>query len=50
MPAGSAPVSLQAIVPCPPACVKVWLNRTPAVPVETPGLVTVMVGQVIVSV
>ena len=38
------------IVPTPPVCVKVWLKATPAVPVLTPGLVTVMVGQVIVSV
>ena len=30
----------------PPDCVKVWLNGVPAVPVVTPGLVTVIVGQV----
>ncbi len=45
MPAGSAPVSLQAIVPLPPVCEKVWLNATPAVPVDTPGLVTLMTLQ-----
>ena len=44
------PVFDQVIVPCPPDCVKVWLKATPAVPVLTPGLVTVMVGQVIVNV
>src|SRR5437588_509633 len=46
MPVGNGPVSDHAIVPMPPDCVKVWLNATPAVPLLTPGLVTVMVWQV----
>src|ERR1043166_6095838 len=50
MPLGSAPLSLQVIVPIPPDCVNVWLNATPAVPLFTPGLVTEMTGQVMVSV
>src|SRR5258708_31428543 len=45
MPLGSAPVSLQTIVPLPPVCVNCWSNATPAVPVDTPGLVTVMTLQ-----
>src|SRR5262245_51400658 len=49
-PVGSAPLSDQVIVPCPPDCVNCWLKATPAVPVLTPGLVTVTVGQVMVSV
>ena len=50
MPAGSAPVSDQTIVPVPPDCEKVWLKTTPAVPVLTPGLVTVMTLQAMTSV
>ncbi len=34
----------------PPLCVNVWLNGVPATPLETAGLVTVMVWQVMVSV
>src|SRR5260370_36341873 len=45
MPLGSAPVSLQTIVPLPPVCVNCWSNATPAVPVDTPGLVTLMTLQ-----
>ena len=33
----------------PPDCVKVWLNGVPAVPVVTPGLVTVMIGQALIT-
>src|SRR5260370_42513826 len=45
MPLGSAPVSLQVIVPLPPVCVNCWSKATPAVPVDTPGLVTLMTLQ-----
>src|SRR4051794_32119852 len=50
MPLGSAPVTDHTMVPTPPACVNCSLKATPAVPVVFAGLVTVMVGQVIVSV
>src|SRR5688572_20504444 len=46
MPAGSAPVTDQVIVPCPPLCENVSLNATPEVPVLLAGFVTVIVGQV----
>src|ERR1051325_6883246 len=49
-PFGSAPDSLKVPVPCPPDCVSCGLKATPAVPVVVEGLVTVMTGQVIVSV
>src|SRR5437870_3295835 len=48
MPAGSAPVSLQVTVPRMPLTLKVWLNAASTVPVLTPGLVTVMVWQLMV--
>src|SRR3954465_14561863 len=50
MPAGSRPVSLQVTVPRMPVAVKVWLKTASTVPVLTPGFVTVMVWQLIVSV
>ena len=50
MPGGSAPVSVQPIVPLPPDCVNAWLKSVPAVPVVVDGLVTVMTLQAIVSV
>ena len=48
-PVGSVPTSDHVIVPTPPLCVNCWLNAVPAVPVVTPGLVTLIVGQLIVS-
>src|SRR2546430_6057019 len=45
-PLGSVPLNtVKLTVPCPPDCVKVWLNAVPAVPVVVPGLVTVMTRQ-----
>ena len=49
-PAGSVLAVVNVAVPCAPVCVKVWLNGASTVPVFTPGLVTVMVWQLIVSV
>src|SRR5437588_85606 len=49
-PAGSVPLASEnVVVPMPPLCVKVWLNGDPATPLLTAGLVTVIVGHVIVS-
>ena len=48
MPAGRAPVSLQVAVPRMPVAVKVWLNAASTVPVLTPGLVMLMVWQLMV--
>src|SRR3954468_10615096 len=52
-PLGSVPVLIEktagVCVPT-PVCVNVWLNAALTVPVVTPGLVTVMVWQLIVSV
>ena len=44
-PVGNALTVLNVTVPFPPACVKVWLNAAPAMPVVTIGFVTVIVGQ-----
>src|SRR5258708_5141921 len=45
-PAGSAPLaSVKVAVPMAPVCVKVWLKGTPAGPLVTAGLVTVMMLQ-----
>ena len=41
---------VKVATPLPPLCVKVWLKPTPGMPVVVPGLVTVMVGQVVVKV
>src|SRR5258707_14401440 len=49
-PVGSAPLSEKVTVPCPPACVNCSVKATPAVPVLFAGLVTVITGQVMVSV
>ena len=49
-PPGSVDDVANVVVPCPPDCVNVWLNAVPAVPVVVAGFVTVIVGQVIVSV
>src|SRR5258706_10269771 len=44
-PVGSVDAVVNVAVPCAPVWVKVWLNGVPAVPVVTPGLVTVIVWQ-----
>ena len=50
-PVGSVPVKrAKVVVPMPPLCVKFWLKAVFTVPVVVAGLVTVMVGQVMVSV
>src|SRR5438270_5849995 len=50
MPAGSAPVSLHVAVPRIPVAVKFWLKAASTVPVLTPGLVTLTVWQLMISV
>src|SRR5207244_1718402 len=49
-PAGSVLAVVNVAVPMAPLCVKIWLNAAPAVPVVTPGLLTVMVWQPMTSV
>src|SRR6266550_5882098 len=49
-PAGSVLAVVNVAVPCAPVCVKVWLNGASTVPVFTPGFVTLIVWQLIVSV
>ena len=49
-PAGKVLAAVNVAVPIPPVCVNVWLNGAPAVPVVTPGFVTVMVWQLMTSV
>ena len=45
-PVGSEPLLSENVAPpIAPDCEKFWLKAVPAVPVETPGLVTVMVWQ-----
>ena len=36
---------MNVAVPIAPACVNVWLNGAPAVPIVTPGFVTLIVWQ-----
>lgn len=49
-PVGKVLEVVNATVPIPPLCVKVWLNAVPEVPVVIVGFVTVIVWQPITSV
>ena len=49
-PAGNVLAVVKVAVPCAPVCVKVWLKAASTVPVVTPGLVTVMLWQLMTRV
>ena len=48
-PVGKALAVVNETGKAPPDCVKVWLKGVPAVPVVTPGLVTVIIGQALIT-